>query len=114
MTDSILTSVKKLLSGIPADNTDFDLDIIFAINNWFMVLNQVGAGPNEGFSITDANTTWNDYSNDPFLNKVVPEYIVAKVRLTFDPPQGGGMLDALNKLAEELEWRINVHCESGN
>lgn len=114
MTDSILTTTKKLLSGIPADNTDFDQDIIYAINSWFIVLSQVGVGPREGFNITDSQTTWADYSDDIFLNSLVSEYIVIKTKITFDPPQSSSALDSLNKLAAEYEWRLNVYAESGN
>lgn len=114
MTESILTSVKKLLSGLPEENVDFDQDIVYAINSWFMVLSQVGAGPRTGFSITDKTTTWSDYSDDQFLNGMVKEYIVSKVRITFDPPQSNSALECLKQIAAELEWRILVYSESGN
>ena len=55
--DSILTSVKKLL-GIEEDYTYFDADIIMHINTVFMILNQLGVGPEEGFSITDKTSVW--------------------------------------------------------
>ena len=114
MNDSILTSIKKLLSGIPAENTEFDKDIIYAINSWFIVLSQVGVGLRQGFNITNASTTWNDYSDDPFINSMVSEYILAKVKITFDPPQSSTALECLKALAAEYEWRLNVYAESGN
>lgn len=112
--DSILTSIKKLLSGIPSENTEFDKDIIYAINSWFIVLSQVGVGPRTGFNITNASTTWNDYSDNQFINSMVSEYILAKVKITFDPPQSSAALDCLKNLAAEYEWRLNVYAESGN
>ena len=52
--ESILTSIKKLL-GIVEEYTQFDTDIIIYINTVFMTLQQLGIGPEEGFSITDEN-----------------------------------------------------------
>ena len=54
--DSILTSIKQLL-GIMEDYEHFDKDIIMHINTVFMVLRQLGVGPEEGFSISDKSTT---------------------------------------------------------
>lgn len=113
-TDSILTSVKKCLSGIPADNTEFDKDIIYSINSWFSALSQMGVGPRAGFTIMSASTTWGDYSDDEFLNSMVSEYIVLKTKLTFDPPQSNSTMECAKELVAEYEWRLNVYAESGN
>ena len=50
-TESILTSVKKLL-GIDEGYTPFDPDLIMHINSVFSILTQMGVGPPGGFSIT--------------------------------------------------------------
>ena len=50
--DSILTSIKKML-GITDEYTQFDADIIMHINSVFMILNQLGVGPDECFTIED-------------------------------------------------------------
>ena len=50
--DSILTSVKKML-GIPEEYEQFDMDIIMHINSVFMILTQLGDGPEEGFTIAN-------------------------------------------------------------
>ncbi len=52
MTESILTSIKKLL-GIEESYEHFDADIIMHINSALMILTQLGVGPSEGFSISD-------------------------------------------------------------
>ena len=49
ITDSILTSTKKIL-GIAEVYEVFDLDIITHINATFSVLDQLGVGPAGGFS----------------------------------------------------------------
>ena len=63
MDDSILTSIKKLL-GITEDYEYFDKDIIMHINSVFMILNQLGIGPSEGFSIIDKTAIWRDFISE--------------------------------------------------
>ena len=50
-TESILTSVKKLL-GIDESYTHFDADLIMHINSVFSILGQMGVGPKKGFAIS--------------------------------------------------------------
>lgn len=113
MTDSILNTTKKLL-GIAEENTAFDLDIIMSINSVFAILEQLGVGPDGGFSITDSSTTWNDYfgaSEDIEQNEAVKNYIALKVKLMFDPPTSSTVMQATTNLTSELEWRLNVACD---
>lgn len=111
--ESILTSVKKLL-GIAEEYTAFDPDIIMSINSVFAILEQLGVGPDGGFSITDSSTTWNDYfraSEDIEQNEAVKNYIALKVKLMFDPPMSSTVMQATTNLTSELEWRLNVACD---
>ena len=111
--ESILTSVKKLL-GIAEEYTAFDTDIIMSINSVFAILEQLGVGPDGGFSITDSSTTWNDYfgaSEDIEQNEAVKNYIALKVKLMFDPPTSSTVMQATTNLTSELEWRLNVACD---
>lgn len=107
---SILTSIKKLL-GIAEDYEHFDQDIIIHINSVFMILRQLGIGPEKGFSINDKSTTWKDYVSDLELIESVKTYVYLKVRLIFDPPTGG-VLEAIKETIQELEWRLNVQAET--
>ena len=68
--DSILTSIKKLL-GITEEYDTFDNDLITHINSVFMILNQMGVGPKEGFKITDDSETWEDFISDSLLYEAV-------------------------------------------
>ena len=61
--ESILTSIKKLL-GITEEYEHFDQDIIMHINSVFMILTQIGVGPEDGFTISDKETKWNEFTND--------------------------------------------------
>ena len=113
--DSILTSIKKLL-GIAEDYTQFDTDIIIHINSVLMILTQLGVGPENGFAIEDETTSWSDFIPDSTTAKIeaVKSYVYLKVRLLFDPPQSSAVIESINRLISELEWRINVTAESTN
>lgn len=105
--DSILNSVKKLL-GITPEYTDFDIDLIIHINSVFMILNQIGVGPDGGFSITSSTETWSEYLGDDYRLESVKSYMYAKVRMMFDPPQNGALSEALNNVISELEFRLSI------
>lgn len=108
--DSILTSIKKLL-GIIEDCTDFDTDIVMHINSVFPALNQLGVGP-KGFSIEDDDTTWDEYLKDDAQINMAKMYIYHKVRLAFDPPSNSAVLASMERMIQELEFRLNVEAET--
>lgn len=110
MMDSILTSIKKLL-GITEDYEHFDADIIMHINSVFLILNQMGVGPDQPFVISDASATWEDFSSDIDKIQMVKTYIGLKVKMIFDPPQGGAVAEAYKNQIAECEWRLNVACD---
>lgn len=110
--ESILTSVKKLL-GIEEEYTHFDPDLIMHINSVFMVLNQLGVGPTNGFRIEDDSTTWSDYMTDEDNIDAVKSYMQLKVKLLFDPPQSSAVMEALKRMIDEFEFRLNVAVDPG-
>lgn len=110
--NSILTSIKKLL-GIDESYTHFDTDIIIHINSVFLNLTQIGVGPKEGFLITDKQDLWEDFISESPKLQAVKSYMYLKVRLLFDPPQNSSMVEAMNRQASELEWRLNVEVDPG-
>lgn len=112
MIDSILTSIKKLL-GIQESYTHFDPDIIIGINSAFGILNQLGVGPKEGFSITGVTETWDEFIPDISKLEFVKSYIHMKVKLMFDPPQSSAVIEVINRQISELEWRLNVQVDPG-
>ena len=113
--DSILTSIKKML-GIDEEYGRFDTDIIININSVFGILNQLGVGPDAGFSIQDSTSTWDDFIPNLTQNAtkfdMIKSYIYLKVRLLFDPPTSSAVLDAINRQISEFEWRLNIAAES--
>jgi hypothetical protein len=114
--DSILTSIKKLL-GPEEDDTHFDPDIVMHINTVFMALNQIGIGPEIGFSISDKTKTWVDYLGTNVNLEAAKSYIYLKVRLVFDPPSSTPLIEAIERQITELEWRLSIQpkgdAESG-
>lgn len=109
--DSILTSIKKLLM-LAEDDTSFDADIIMHINTVIAVLNQFGVGPDTGFTITDKAATWQELLGSyPNLDSV-RSYVYLKVKMIFDPPSSGAVIESMNRVIGELEWRINATAEA--
>ena len=110
MSDSILTSTKKIL-GIEDNYTAFDQDILMHINSVFSTLNQLGIGPDVGFAIEDNVATWDTFlAGDLRLNSV-KTYVYLRVRILFDPPATSYLLTAMKEQIQEIEWRLNVHRE---
>lgn len=111
--ESILTSIKKLL-GIAEEYDHFDKDIIMHINSVFMILTQLGVGPSEGFSIMDSYAVWNDFLTDESTQlEAVKTYMYMKVKLMFDPPLSSAVMESMNRMVNELEWRLNVAVDPG-
>lgn len=109
VTDSILDTTKKMV-GFDWDYHAFDLDIMTHINSTFFTLQQLGVGPEAGFSITDNSKTWSEYMSGASI-EAVKSYMYLKVRMIFDPPANSFTLDAMKNAATEFEWRLNVHTE---
>ena len=104
--ESILTSIKKLL-GISEEYEQFDKDLIVHINSVFLILNQLGVGPSEGFFIYDDTAIWDDFLEGANI-ELVKSYMYLKVKLLFDPPLSSAVIEANNRMISEFEWRLNV------
>ena len=113
MSESILTSIKKLL-GITEECEDFDTDIIIYINTVFSILNQLGVGPKEGFKINNKSQTWDKFIGDDKQLEDVKTYVYLKVKLIFDPPLVSSVLESMNRTINEFEWRLNVKADSSS
>lgn len=108
--ESILTSIKKML-GAEEGYEQFDTDIIMHINSVLMILTQLGVGPAEGFSIEDDIPTWGDFLDDSTKYESVKTYVFMKVKLIFDPPLSSAVIESMNKMINEFEWRLNMEAE---
>ena len=110
MEESILTSVKKML-GIAKEYEHFDSDLIMHINSVLMILSQLGIGPVEGFLIEDETASWSDFIPKGKNLELVKSYMYLKVRLLFDPPLSSSVLEAMNRMINEFEWRLQNGAE---
>ena len=111
--ESILTSIKKML-GIVEEYTHFDADLIMHINSVLSILNQIGVGPSEGFSIRDKTSTWTDFVPENARLELIKSYTYMKVKLLFDPPLISAVIESTNRMTSELEWRIQVAADPVN
>lgn len=118
MTNVILTDVKQML-GLTEDYTPFDRELVMHINSVLMILNQLGVGvDNFRITLTDNSETGNPVSTETwnaFLGtnrasnmEAVKSYVYTKVKLLFDPPASGTLMESYKKLADEFEFRLNV------
>lgn len=109
--ESILTSIKKLL-GIAEEYDHFDTDLIMHINTVFSILTQIGVGPDKGFTIEDDTATWADFLPEDSNYEAVKTYMHMRVKLLFDPPLSSVVMEATNRIINELEWRLNMTAEN--
>jgi len=115
MENSILISTKKMLY-LAEEDTAFDHDVVVHINSVFADLHQLGIGPADGYAIDDAGTeTWDDYITLgvlPMPLQSVRSYVFLRVKLLFDPPTTGYLVEATNEQIQKAEWRLNVAREA--
>lgn len=110
ISNSILETIKKLI-GLDKDYGVFDIDLIVAINSSFMILNQLGIGPEKPFSISDSEATWSDFFGDEEIFALAKSYIYLRTRLLFDPPSSGVLHEAVERQISEFEWRMHVQAD---
>lgn len=110
--ESILISIKEQL-GIDKNYGVFDTPIIAGINSALFALSQIGVGPSAPFSITGETETWSDFLGERRDLTAVKTYVYIKTRLVFDPPSSSFVIAALENMAKEYEWRLNVQAEEG-
>lgn len=111
MSSSILDDVKHTLGLLP-EQTAFDTDVMLHVNSALSTLTQLGVGPVEGYMITGRDNKWSEFADDPRLNSV-KSYIFLKVKLAFDPPGTGFVIQSMERQIQELEYRINVVVDYG-
>lgn len=110
--ESILTTIKKMLD-VAEENRDFDDVLIIHINSVFATLHQLGVGPKEGYFIVTEENKWSEFipANSPFLLNI-KTYIALKVKLVFDPPQNGTLIESIKNQILENEVRLMMAAET--
>lgn len=108
MAESILQTIRRMIGPSMLSN-EFDTDLVVHINSALFDLCQLGVGPKGGFVVTGDTETWDDFIGASSVNlEAVKTFIYLKVKMIFDPPTVGGVIDAYQKMIKEYEWRLNV------
>lgn len=111
--ESIYNSIVSLL-GSDADYTPYQGDFIVLINSALARLNQLGAGPSEVFQITGPSETWDQFSSDKYVQAQARMFAYYTLKLSWDPPSAGFVLESFKELRKETEWLLEAHCSSNN
>lgn len=112
MSDSILTSIKKML-GATEDYTPFDDQLLIHINSVLSTVCQLGAGPDVPVKLVTGTETWDEVIGDNPYIEFIKSYVYIRTKLVFDPPQNSTILNALKEEMREIEWRLNVSVDPG-
>lgn len=114
MDESILTSIKKMLGGnLNGDDTTFDNEIIPIINMALNTLVQLGAGPSQGYNITDVSNTWDEFvGEDEMLLPLAREYCFLKTKILWDNASTpSAVIEVFKEQAKEMECRISYRVD---
>lgn len=109
ISDSILSSVKKLI-GIFEEDNSFDLDIMLNINAAISTLYQLGV-IEKPYSITSKEETYNDLIPNGAEDVIsqIKMYFVYKTKLGFDSSTlTSGVMETLKEMIKEAEFRLMV------
>lgn len=109
MTNSILNDIKMSL-GVPIHVKDFDGPILIHCNTVFSALTQMGVGPKEGFFIVDDAAEWRELIGEHNIQNV-RSYVYLKVKLLFDAPANGVLIQVIERQISEIEWRIRMEVD---
>lgn len=110
MTDSILESIKDA-AGIGTDDVAFDAELLLHINTTFVILREIGVGPDTPFIVSDYSANWHDFVDDDNIIPMIKSYVALKVRVLFDPPTSSAYMNAIQESIKEYEWRLNVEVD---
>lgn len=105
--DSVLHDIKQML-GQEWDDPTYDVDIKIHINTVFGILHQIGASPLEGFTISDETATWPMFIQDVANVEMIKSYIYMQVRMMFDAPTTGPLMNSMQAQIDRLEWRLSI------
>lgn len=111
--NSILKSTKKKCGMDPDTMTEFDADMIDAINAALNVLTQVGVGPENGFVIHGDEEEWKDFIGDDVTLTMARTYVFDRCTLMFDAASKTSyVIQMIQDRIKEFEWRMNVQVET--
>jgi len=111
MITSILDSVKDYCL-VPQETTVFDSTLCDKINSAFFTLFELGCSK-VPFTVSDNSAVWTDFTDNPIILAVLPDYIQQMARLKFDPPSNSFLVNQMKDEIKELESRISYAVDPG-
>ena len=111
MRSSILETIKDYCL-VPQETTVFDWQLCAQINSAFFTLFELG-GSESPFMIEDDTSEWTDFTDNPLLLAVVPDYVQQVVKLKFDPPANSFVVNQMKDEITELTSRISYAVDPG-
>lgn len=108
---SILLSVKEYCL-VPEETTVFDGQLCEKINSAFFTLFELGCSSTP-FTVSDESAEWEDFTDNPILLAVVPDYVQQVVKLKFDPPANSFIVNQMKDEITELTSRISYAVDPG-
>lgn len=105
MNNNILASVKKICNVAEPD-TSFDHELIMLTNSALMEIMQEWHGMDHAFKLEDGTETWDQLLGEDTDYEGVKELVGLKVRLVFDTPTSGAVMQAIQDQIKMLEWRL--------
>lgn len=102
---TILQFVKNVL-GIHMTDNAFDSELLMHINSAIQMLVTFGV---EQFSTVyvEKDTPWTKL-DPPVFDSLAKAYLGSKVKIMFDPPTHGALLEAHAKSVDEIQLRLQV------
>lgn len=107
MLESIMISLRDSIGDDTLLSGCFDNELIMHINSLFMILTEIGIGPQNGFRITGTTEKWSDFfQEDDGKLDAAKTWMQLKLKLVFDPPSSSSVLKSMQEICSELEWRL--------
>lgn len=102
---SILVDIRKAVG--PGDDAEvFDDQLKMEINTAIADLLDVGVHDSVPFRVTDESETWEDLLGQEVFLDDAKTYVEIQVRLVFDPPANGTILQSLERQAAKCIWKV--------
>lgn len=106
ITDTILGTIKPMLQ-VPPHVDVYDSVIMTYINDSLMTLYQLGLPDGKPFYLETGEETWEDYLGpDIKFAQAVKSAIYTDVKILFDPPTMGALINSLKEVSAELKFRL--------
>jgi hypothetical protein len=93
------------------DNVAFNASLLLIINSVWSTLVQLGVDEQE--EMIDEETEWPVFVNNTIAS-LVKQYLILKVKQTFDPSASEALNRTLSSTIQELEGRLTHEIEETN